>query len=96
MQFKTTDAKKTHHISRKTLQTILPCLQPEHCSLVFNELSQNQQEIDYSVLVYDLKGQVEEERLREIEKVFSFLDNRREGEFPINYMVSRYLSKSEG
>jgi hypothetical protein len=47
------------------------------------------------VLVYDLKGQVEEERSREIEGAFVFLDNRREGEFPINYMLSRYLSRSE-
>jgi hypothetical protein len=47
------------------------------------------------VLVYDLKGQVEEERIKDIEGVFNMLDTRREGEFYIDYMLSRYLSKSE-
>lgn len=45
------------------------------------------------MLVYDLKGQVNEEVSKEIDATFSFLDSRREGEFPIDYLISRYLSR---
>lgn len=94
--FKTTDPAKLHVISKRTLATMAPFLQGDHIDLIFRELSSNQNDIDYSVLVYDIKGQVEEDRVREIEGVFNVLDNRREGEFPINYMVSRFFSKSLG
>ena len=47
------------------------------------------------MLIYDLKGNPEEWRTKEIEHVFDALDDRREGEFPINYLNSRYLSKRE-
>lgn len=47
-------------------------------------------------MIYDLKGQVEEDRVKEIQNVFNDLDDRREGEFPINYLLSRFLSKLEG
>lgn len=64
VRLKSTDTARTHHITRKTLQSIAPFLQEDHLQLIFRELSQNQSEIDYSVLVYDLKGQVEEERVK--------------------------------
>jgi len=47
-------------------------------------------------LIYDLKGQLDEETARQIDKVFVLLDNRREGEFPIQYLLSRFQSKALG
>jgi hypothetical protein len=41
------------------LQSILPFLQADHLNIIYQELSQNGTEIDYSNLVYDLKGQVD-------------------------------------
>lgn len=64
--------------------------------LIFRELSDNNQEIDYSVLVYDLKGQLEENRLHDVERAFHELDTRMEGEFSIAHLLDRYLSKREG
>ncbi len=60
VKFKSSDIKKTHHFNRKTLQDLIPYLDGENIELIFKELSQNNSEIDYSVLVYDLKGQLEE------------------------------------
>ena len=94
VRIKSTDPKKQHVINRRSLQEISPFLQQDHLNIIFRELSQNDKDIDYSLLIYDLKGQVDEERLKDIEGAFNSLDNRREGEFPIHYMVSRYLSKS--
>ncbi|MCB0369207.1 MAG: hypothetical protein KDD45_07055 [Bdellovibrionales bacterium] len=94
VRIKQTDPKKHHVVNRNTLQSLAPFLQKQHVDLVFKELSENQNEIDYSVLIYDLKGQTEEERTAEIEGVFNHLDDRREGEFPINYMIGKFLSKA--
>lgn len=77
VKIKTTDTKRTHLISKKTLQSILPFLQADHLNIIYQELSQNGTEIDYSNLVYDLKGQVDENLSREIQNVFEMLDNRR-------------------
>jgi hypothetical protein len=35
---------------------LIPFLSTENTALLFKELSKNAKEIDYSVLVYDLKG----------------------------------------
>ena len=94
MKIKKTDPKKLHVVNKRTLQSIASYLENEHLDLIFKELSENQTDIDYSVLVYDLKGQINEEKIRDIEGAFNLLDNRREGEFPISYMVSRFLSRN--
>ncbi len=67
-------------------------LTQDHLNLIFQQLSDNHNDIDYSVLVYDLKGQVEEERLREISGAFGFLDAQKEGEFAITYLLNKFLS----
>ena len=77
VKLKATDTKKTHHVDKQTLQGVAPYLKPDHLNLIFTELSQDQKQIDYSVLVYDLKGQVEEEKVKDVEGLFNVLDTRR-------------------
>jgi len=48
------------------------------------------------VLVYDLKGQLDENRLHDVERAFHELDTRMEGEFSIEHLLGRFLSKREG
>ena len=47
------------------------------------------------MLIYDLKGDVEENRVRDIGSTFAYLDSRGEGEFPINYLLNSYLNRAE-
>jgi Ca2+-binding EF-hand superfamily protein len=96
VRLKLADKDKSHLIDRASLAKQLPFLTKDHLSLVIDELSQDGNEVDYSVLVYDLKGQLDEETARQIDKTFVLLDGRREGEFPIEYMLSRFQSRSLG
>ena len=64
VQLKNADPKKTHRINKETLRSIFAPLQQDHLDLIFQELSEDRISLDYSVLVYDLKGEVEEERMR--------------------------------
>jgi hypothetical protein len=50
------DTHKTHLVTKTQLNSLIPFLSTENIELVFQELSKNSKEIDYSVLVYDLKG----------------------------------------
>lgn len=77
VRFKSLDSNKSHRISRNTLTKLLDFLAPEHVSLIFGELSENGTEIDYSVFVYDLKGQLNEETIKDIDSLFAYLDTRR-------------------
>ena len=58
VSIKQTDLSKTHLINKKTLASVANFLTSEHIDFIFKELAGNQHDIDYSVLVYDLKGDV--------------------------------------
>lgn len=77
VKFKSLDSNKTHRINRTTLTKLLDFLAPDHVSLIFGELSENGTEIDYSVFIYDLKGQINEEIIKDIDSLFAYLDTRR-------------------
>jgi hypothetical protein len=60
VKLKATDKDKSHLVDRSKISLLLPFLTKEHITLILSELSQDGNRIDYSVLVYDLKGQLEE------------------------------------
>ncbi len=64
VKFKTADPQRTHFLTKSAIQTQLPFLGSEDIELIFRELSENGQSIDYSILIYDLKGQPEGGRLQ--------------------------------
>ena len=66
VKLKSSDTKKTHQVGSQTLQVAAPYLQQSHIDLIFAELSQDRKQIDYSVLIYDIKGTVEEERVKDL------------------------------
>lgn len=41
VKLKNTDTKKSHHVNKKTLQSVAQYLQEEHLNLIFRELSEN-------------------------------------------------------
>lgn len=94
VKLKAADKDKSHLVDRNKLSLLLSFLTKEHTGFILNELSQDGNRIDYSVLVYDLKGQLEEDTARQIDRAFTLLDTRREGEFPIDYLLSRFQSRS--
>lgn len=57
-QLKTSDIGKTHRISSQRLSSILPFLSKDHLSIISDELSEGKDSIDYSLLIYDLKGEI--------------------------------------
>lgn len=66
----------------------------DHLNIIADELSEGKDNIDYSLLVYDLKGEINEDISSEIANTFYFLDTKREGEILIDYLLSRFLSRS--
>jgi hypothetical protein len=94
VRLKATDRDKSHLVDRNTLTQNLPFLSKDHLSLILAEHSQDGSRLDYSVLIYDLKGQLDEETARQIDRAFAILDTRREGEFPIEYLLSRFQSRT--
>ena len=58
VSIKQTDSSKTHLINKKTLASVATFLTTAHIDLIFKELGGNQHDIDYSVLIYDLKGDI--------------------------------------
>ena len=56
VKLKSGDTKRTHKISKATLKSVIRTLNEEDINLIFKELSQDSKEMDYSVLIYDLKG----------------------------------------
>lgn len=64
VKLKAADPQRTHHLTKSVIQAQIPFLVSEDIELIFRELSENGQEIDYSILVYDLKGQPEGTRLQ--------------------------------
>ena len=77
VKFKSLDSNKSHSINRAALARLVDFLAPDHVSLILGELSENGTEIDYSVFVYDLKGQLNEETIKDIDSLFAYLDTRR-------------------
>ena len=51
----------------------------DHLNILSDELSEGKDNIDYSLLVYDLKGEINEDISAEISNTFYFLDTKREG-----------------
>lgn len=66
----------------------------DHLNILSDELSEGKDNIDYSLLVYDLKGEINEDISAEISSTFYFLDIKREGEILIDYLLSRFLNRS--
>jgi len=55
-KLKISDKGKTHKISTIKLFSALPFLTMDHLNILADELSEGKDNIDYSLLVYDLKG----------------------------------------
>jgi hypothetical protein len=64
LKLKAADPQHKHLLGRKALQAQIPFLQGEHIDIVAKELSENGQDVDYSIIVYDLKGQPDAARLK--------------------------------
>lgn len=64
VKLKAADPQRTHLLTKNAIQTQIPFLASEDIELIFRELSENGKEIDYSILIYDLKGQPEGNRLQ--------------------------------
>lgn len=93
-RLKAADVGKKHRLSTMKLFSSLPYLTMDHLNILSDELSEGKDNIDYSLLVYDLKGEINEDISAEISNTFYFLDTRREGEILIDYLLSRFLNRS--
>ena len=93
-KLKISDVGKTHRISTMKLFSSLPYLTMDHLNILSDELSEGKDNIDYSLLVYDLKGEINEDISAEISSTFYFLDTKREGEILIDTLLNRFLNRS--